>query len=121
MTAAAIFLTCVGATALLSLAVAIYLRSHLRTILTDLCGTPERANFWTVFSNVILVLVPLIFALDYHPNADAGVPLVFEISAQLKHALVGLMISIIGLGTAIGSFILRNPRPDSAVLESMRR
>lgn len=45
-----------------------YLKAHLKNLLVELCGTEERASFWLAFSNVTLVLVPLIFALDYQPE-----------------------------------------------------
>ena len=41
----------------------------MRILLVDLCGSAERANFWTAFSNVTVALVPLLFALNYHPES----------------------------------------------------
>src|SRR5712691_10475000 len=51
-----------------SLIVVAYLRRPLKAILADLCGTAERARFWSAFSNVTLVLVPLIFVMQYRPE-----------------------------------------------------
>ena len=42
----------------------VYLRNPLQVVLTDLCGTVERARFWTAFSNITLFLVPLVLALN---------------------------------------------------------
>ena len=57
MTAVTVFLADVGVTSGVSLIVVAYLRRPLRAILADLCGTAERAKFWSAFSNVTLVLV----------------------------------------------------------------
>ncbi len=34
--------------------VLLYLRNPLQVILNDLCGTNERARFWTAFSNTVV-------------------------------------------------------------------
>ena len=63
------FLVGIGVTFIASLAIVLYLRPHLTKILIDLCGAEQRAGFWTAFSNVTLILVPLIFALFSRPEA----------------------------------------------------
>jgi hypothetical protein len=107
MSAVLIFLVGLAITLLSALLVVIYLRAHLKAILIDLCGTGERAGFWTAFSNVTLMLVPLIFALNYRPEAGSLPSLVFELSAQLKNALIGLVCSVVVLGIVMSSFIRR--------------
>lgn len=116
MSDVAIFLANVGAATAASAAVVVYLRPHLISILTDLCGTGERANFWAAFSNVTLILVPLIFAMDYRPEVRRGAGLVFEIGAQLEYVLIGLVVTVVLLGIVIGSFIPRS-RPGGATLQ----
>ena len=89
------------------------MKPHLEKILTDLCGTPERARFWSVFSSVTLMLVPLIFALHYQPE-DAGTkPTVFMIGSQLEWGLIGLAVSVVVLGYVVGSFIPRSTTKSS--------
>jgi hypothetical protein len=90
-----------------ALLVVIYLRAHLKLILIDLCGTPERAGFWTAFTNVTLLLVPAIFALRYRPEVGTFPSLVFELSAQLENALIGLVCTVIVLGIVLNSSIRR--------------
>ena len=116
MTDMAIFLTGVGAATAASAAVVAYLRRHLESILTDLCGTVERARFWAAFSNVTLILVPLIFAMDYRPEARHGAGVVFEMGTQLKYVLIGLVLTVLVLGIVIGSFIPRS-RPAGAAFQ----
>ncbi len=112
MTATAIFLADLGITAGISLAVVAYLRRHLNDLLAELCGTAERAKFWSAFSNVALILVPLIFALQYQPELSQNTTAVLEMGSQLKWALVGLVVTLVTLGTVVGRFIPRN-RPAS--------
>jgi hypothetical protein len=98
----------VGLTVAITIAVLWYLQPHLRTLLAELCGTDERARFWTSFSNVTLFLTPLIFALRMQPAKESVRPLVYEMSDQVSVALLGLVIAIGIVGIVIGRFI---PRP----------
>lgn len=90
-----------------ALLVVVYLRAHLNRILIDLCGTPERAAFWTAFTNVTLLLIPVIFALRYRPEAGSLPSLVFELSEQLENALIGLVCAVIVLGFVLNKSIRR--------------
>ena len=117
MNAVTLFMTDIGITLVVSLLVVVYLRSPLRSILIDLCGTVERADFWATFSHVTLVLVPLIFAMHYRPELSEGRPAIFEVSAQLELALLGLVVSVVVMGLVIGSFI-RRTRPNVPPLPS---
>jgi uncharacterized membrane protein YhaH (DUF805 family) len=114
MTDVAIFLTDVGATAAASAAVVVYLQPHLKAVLVDLCGTVERAKFWTAFSNVTLMLSPLVFAMGYRPQIGTDSAAIFEMGTQLKWALIGLVVSVVMLGLVIGSFIPRS-RPGASL------
>lgn len=84
-----------------------YLHSHLKAILADICGTAERAEFWTAFSNVTLFLTPLIFALHFRPGTGSLSVLVYGLSDQLAAALMGLVAAVILLGFVLGRFIAR--------------
>jgi hypothetical protein len=104
-----IFVTGVGTTLMVSVLAVGYLKSSLTKILIDLCGTEERASFWTAFSNVTLILVPLIFALHYHPETGPETSLVFEMGSQLEYALIGLVCSVVVLGIVLSIFIPGRP------------
>jgi hypothetical protein len=107
MSAVMMFLVGVATTLLSASLVVIYLRFHLKSLLTDLCGTPQRAEFWTAFSNVTLMLVPVIFALNYRPEVGSLPSLVFALSTQLEEALIGLVCSVLLLGIVVSTFIRR--------------
>ncbi len=102
-----IFLAGLAVTMIIALAIVAYLRGPLFSILVELCGTRERAAFWVAFSNVTLALVPLIFAMQYTPEVRPGTSLVFEVAAQLKWALAGLLSAVVFLGWVLSRFIRR--------------
>ena len=107
MSPVAVFLVGILITAVSSCAVVWYLKPSLQGILVDLCGTAERAAFWTAFSNVTIGLTPLIFAM--HRPSDAQTPVVFAIGSQLEFALAGLLVSVVVLGFVLSRFIVRQP------------
>ena len=108
MTPVAVFLVGILITAGSSGVVVWYLKPSLQAILVDLCGTAERAAFWTAFSNVTIGLTPLIFAMHYRPS-DTQTPAVFAIGSQLEFALAGLLVSVVVLGFVLSRFIIRQP------------
>ena len=80
----AIYLTGLGITATISFLIVIYFKPYLRKILLELNGDKERpANFWVAYTTIILMLVPLIFAIWVVPN-DPTESVFFQISRQLK-------------------------------------
>jgi uncharacterized membrane protein YhaH (DUF805 family) len=101
------FLSDVALAAITSLGIVVYVKKHLRLLLIELCGIAERANFWLAFSNVTLVLVPIIFALDYKLELGPDKNLVLEMAAQLKHALIGFVITLSILAIVMSRFIPR--------------
>jgi hypothetical protein len=111
MSEVTLFVIAIAATLLSSLAVVLFLRTSLRRILVDLCGTAERADFWTAFSVIALVLVPLIAAMFAKPDASRGP--VLAIAAQLRWALIGLVGAVSLLGAVISQFITEERAPGS--------
>ena len=91
-----------------------YLRPHLRRVLLDLCGTEERARFWTVFSNLLLVGMPMIIALAYQPGAKNAEELFFEITRKLSGNLGGFLFALVCSGMMIAFFALFAPRMPKA-------
>jgi hypothetical protein len=102
------FLSDVAFAAITSLGIVVYVKKHLRLLLIELCGTAERASFWLAFSNVTLVLVPLIFALDYKLELGPDKSVILEMAAQLKYALIGFIITFSALAIVMFRFIPSN-------------
>jgi uncharacterized membrane protein YhaH (DUF805 family) len=98
-------------TALISLALVLYFRPHLRLILVDLCGTSERAQFWVVFASIILVSLPLILGLGYNPQKSESLDLIFSVAHQVRNNLIGFLFALIGIGFGVSFFALVAPRP----------
>lgn len=88
-----------------------YMRPFLNRILVDLCGTEERAQFWTVFSNIILVGLPLLISLSYQPEASKAEELFFEITHRISGNMLGFLFSLLGVGLIVSVFALIAPRP----------
>ena len=111
MNASILFVCGLAITLVTSVSVVIYLKSPLRKILAELCGSPERAAFWTAFSNVALTVVPVIFAMQYHPETGGTALVAFELADQLKWGLIGMVLSITLLAWVLSRFIPRVPAP----------
>jgi hypothetical protein len=84
-----------------------YLRNPLEVILTDLCGTADRARFWLSFSNVILFLVPFALALDHRSQAFSWQTTVFDLGGQIETATIGFGVSVLVVGFMISRYIPR--------------
>lgn len=91
-----------------------YIRPYLRKVLIDLCGTEERAQFWTVFSNVLLIGLPSILALNYKPQASTLEELFFEVASRLSGTLAGFLFGLVCVGIVVSVFALFAPRPVKA-------
>ena len=91
-----------------------YIRPYLRKVLVDLCGTEERAQFWTVFSNVLLIGLPGILALNYRPEAATTEELFFEIAGRISGTLAGFLFALVCVGIIVSIFALFAPKPAQA-------
>jgi uncharacterized membrane protein YhaH (DUF805 family) len=109
MNSNAIFGAGVAVTAAACLGVILYVAPHLRKLLIELCGTAERANFWLAFSNLMLFLVPIIFALWVTPERSENQAAMIEMADQLRWAMVGLVISVLSMGIVLSAYIPRRP------------
>lgn len=87
-----------------------YIRPHLRRVLVDLCGTEERAQFWTVFSNILLIGMPMIFALNYKPEFLNPEELFFDVAGKLSGNLGGLILALVCIGIIVSFFALVAPK-----------
>jgi hypothetical protein len=102
-----IFACGLAITVAIAFVVARYLTTPLRQQLQELCGNAERAAFWTSFSNVMLVLTPVVFAMLVDPMANAFDPPLMGVISYTKWGLIGLATSVLILGWTLGRFIPR--------------
>jgi len=99
-------------TFIITLLLILYLRPSLKRILFDLCGTEERAHFWTVFSVIVLVATPFLLGMGYHP-AGQGTALFFEMATQIRSNLFSFLFALGAIGGVVTFFALFAPRPKS--------
>ncbi|MFZ5876121.1 MAG: hypothetical protein ACOYXU_06885 [Nitrospirota bacterium] len=91
----AIFATELGIALGLSLAVIVYLRKRLRRILTEICGSGERAEFWSGLTNVMLVITPLLIVLfSPYPGSTPPPSTLIVLKDTLFRALLGVGIAL---------------------------
>jgi len=87
-----------------------YLRPYLSKVLVDLCGTNDRAQFWTAFSNILLIGMPIIFALNYRPEFSDIEDLFFNVAGKLSGNLGGFLLALVCVGIIVSFFALVVPR-----------
>jgi hypothetical protein len=111
MTDVTVFLVAESITLAVAVAVALFIRRHMRNVLTDLTGTPERAAFWGAFTSLLLVLVPVIVVMFVPREPGSDEPAFFRVIAQLRWSMVGLVATLISYGFIIIWFVqtLRPP------------
>ena len=105
MSPSLLFASGLTTTLLAAFATVWYLSGPLRTQLRELCGNAERAEFWTVFANVAMILTSTIFAMLVEPGG--GAPPLLAVTSQLKWGLIGLVGSVLMLGWILSRFIPR--------------
>lgn len=94
--------------------IARYVRPHLRKMLVDLCGTEARADFWTIFSNILLIGMPMIFALNYNPQYHDAGGLFFDVTSKLSSNLGGFLLALVCIGIIVSFFALVAPKQAKA-------
>ena len=97
-----LFIVGLGVSLLASLTVAVYIRTHLRSILVEVCGTQTRADFWITWSNIPIVVLPLTLTLLRGPGSDSALT---RISYLIGVSLTGLLAVIIAMGIVLTVFI----------------
>lgn len=107
-----IFVIGVCMTLAISIAAVLFIRRHLRNVLIDLTGTESRADFWTAFTSLMLILIPVIVAMFVPPKRHSEEQVFFQVTGILKWSLMGLVVTLISYGFIIIWFVqtrLRQP------------
>lgn len=93
---AALLLTYVVTLVLAELA-AFVLRRPLAILLSELCGTEERSSFWTVWSMVMMIALPLLFVSIARVATDPTE----LIQGTVAATLAGILMAMAGMGLAV--------------------
>lgn len=88
-----------------------YLREVTRALLLDLCGTPERADFWVRTTAILLAGTPLALVLVFGHNAN---PLPEVIHQAMTLSLIGTLLAVAFLARLIWKQVPADNCPPSA-------
>jgi hypothetical protein len=95
----------------ISLATSGYLRPVLVEVLEGLCGTSLAARFWTTFTHLMLLLVPLLLVLWLSHTATLSLDLLAELLRNtLLRTLLGLMLGLIAVAANVWMFAVDSQR-----------
>jgi hypothetical protein len=115
MTNLTLFLIEITLSLCLSLLVIGLLKPYLRDVLTETCGTTTRAAFWVMFTQLMLVIAPLllvIFFADVRPGVT-GYP-AEAIKDTLFRSLFGIFIAIAMVGQVIWKSVAADLASDNS-------
>lgn len=119
-----LFAVQVGIPLLLGLAATCYLRDVTRHLLTEICGTGERAEFWVRVIAVLTTATPIVLVLlcGYTPGGTTGYPeAAYIILRQTLWLSLGGIVGAVGvLAHAIWQQIPQHQRAALAALPTTR-
>lgn len=104
----------------IGLATTCYLRTVTLRLLTDVCGTRDRAEFWVRVSAVLTVCMPLSLVLMVATSpvkCIAGDPVCEELVVRqtLLFTLLGSLLSVAAVASMIARYL---PRPQASTNQS---
>ena len=103
-----------GLCLLISIVTIFLIRSSLRGILTEICGTGQRADFWLVWTQIMMIvapLLPVIFFADARPGM-ALYPMEV-VKAAMFRTLLGIFVAMGMMGRVIWRTIPQDPKVPS--------
>lgn len=78
------------------------LRPLLREVLIDICGTRARAEFWVMFTQLMLIISPLLIVIYFAPTQyEVDVNITEAIKDTLFRSLLGDFIALTMIGQVI--------------------
>ena len=85
------------------------LKGALQAVLTDLCQGEQRAEFWIRFTQLMLIIGPLLGVLLFTPDGSHNKAIDTALFREtLRHALMGGLITLCGIGIIIWRTIQAN-------------
>jgi len=106
MTQFQLYLTGVTISMVICILVVAYLRRPLYHILTDLCGTDERARFWAQITHLSFFLISMLMALTY--SGYPGQTDYNYLGSHVGRTLLGLVIVTGFLSLTISLFAAKD-------------
>ncbi len=93
----------------ISMCLVYLLRPLLQDVLAETCGTEKRAAFWVMFSQLLLVIAPLLLVIYFVP---VDVTETINIAAALKDTLFRSLLGVFIALTIMGQVIWKSIRQD---------
>ncbi len=102
----------------ISLALISLLKPFLRDVLTDTCGTAGRADFWVMFTQLMLIISPLLVVACFAPTlATNPLNIVHELQKTLFRTLLGDFIALSAIGRVVWKSISTSFHPAAPRIE----
>ena len=102
----------------ISLALIYLLKPFLRDVLTDTCGTTIRADFWVMFTQLMLIISPLMVVAYFAPTSAINqLSIVHELQQALFRILLGDFIALSAIGRVVWKSISPNFFPAAPQIE----
>lgn len=107
----------------ISMALIMLIKPLLRDVLIETCGTQKRAEFWVMFTQLMLVISPLLLVIYFIPTgASAAVNVAEALKDTLFRTLLGDFIALASIGQVIWKTIqnpsVENSTPSNVVSEA---
>jgi hypothetical protein len=109
-----LFLVEVGVSVFLSTLVVAFLGRPLRRLLIDACGAAERANFWVVYSDVMIFIAPLVATVVFGKSGDLLTLTLAFYKAALGSALAGIFVALAAVGLQVARILPRRTEKEAA-------
>lgn len=77
------------------------LKQPLKDVLTDICGTKVRAKFWVMYTNLMLMITPLLSSIIFGKSHQAAEATLSFYKAAFGSVLFGVFISLVIIGLQI--------------------
>ncbi len=98
----------IGLSCLFGIGAAVYIRKPLHILLVDLCGTEDRARFWTQITLLSYVLMTALMSLSYQP--DEILAPYYYLGGHLGRTLTGLLLITGFMTLTVSRFIRRQQK-----------
>lgn len=86
------------------------LKPLLREVLVDICGTQTRADFWVMFTQLMLIISPLLIVIYFAPTEGlVEINTAKVMKDALFQTLLGDFIALILIGQVIWKSISLSP------------
>lgn len=110
-----IFAFSLGLPVVLTVGVMGYLRPILRHVLTEICGTEQRAEFWIRAASVLALFGGMIVVLAFGPR-DSGADLIADLRTTVMLTLLGAFVGVAWIARVIWNSLMNCPETRQRIL-----